>query len=315
MTNKKFTRERFVDFVETEQYDDIEYICEYAIHHRIIALIVGDAGIGKSLAARHFVNSQPLITANGRSPVLYVQLKQSDKTDRTVLNALVAAINGQPQRRDTAAVAMAEVRRLIQKYRIQEIIIDEAGYLEDSGLKAVLTLYDPGEGDDALIPVVLIITPDYKDKIERLPQLNSRIAQRLELSRLEKAVIGELILPNVSNESHITFSPEQADAKEIINELFTASGGTDQNAGAIFRDLVDILIASHTIIQESVEDNAFQMEMRQLFEEDPERFHLEYPGEEVPEGDPPEPMRFSVDVIRIAAAESKGRGVRRRRRV
>ncbi len=271
-------------FILTEQYLQLREICEYARRFRVLGLIYGEAGAGKTKAAQRYVREQPLITANGQSSVLYFQLAQSDKTDRAFLNALVAAITGLPQKNLTAAVAMAEAQRLLQKYRYVAIIVDEVGFLQESGLEAIRTLHD-----QTTLPIILITMPNLVDKLERYPQFYSRISQFLCFESLTKADIRHKVLPNVALRSHISFDPQQEDASEIVAALYKAAGGT-KGQRASFRDVVHILQQANELLQ-------IESERRAL--------------EDNPDEQPPM-SPFDAAFIDLAATFAKRRGTRAR---
>jgi DNA transposition AAA+ family ATPase len=120
-----------------------------------MVLVYRYAGAGKTLTALQFVSEQTIMIINGESPILYVHLSQSDKTDRAVYNKMVAVITNQMPRNDSASVAFVELVRLLKKYRYILIIIDEVRYLYDTGLEAIRTLHDTTK-----LPIVLIAMPE-----------------------------------------------------------------------------------------------------------------------------------------------------------
>ncbi len=278
---------KLLPFILTEQYCQLRETCDYVRRHRVLGLIYGDAGAGKTRAAQRYVRDQPLMTANGLSSVLYFQLAQSDKTDRSFLNALVAAMTGLPQKNLTAAVAMAEAQRLLHKYRFAAIIVDEVGFLQESGLEAVRTLHD-----QTRLPIILITMPNLVDKLERYPQFYSRISQFLCFESLTKVDIRRKVLPQVSARSHIQFDAQQPDAKEIVQALYAAAGGTTGRRPS-FRDLVHILEQANELLQIAIESRALYADRQDLTTL------------------PPLPA-FDVDLIQDAATFAKRRGTRMR---
>src|SRR6185503_5632594 len=109
--------EELVPFIVTRQFKQFQETCDFVRKRRKIGLAYGEAGAGKSSAARRYTAEQPPLAINGVSPVFYVELEQTDKTDRAFYNMLVGAILRQPPENVTAKVAASEAKRLLEKYQ------------------------------------------------------------------------------------------------------------------------------------------------------------------------------------------------------
>jgi DNA transposition AAA+ family ATPase len=204
-----------------------------------MALVWGEAGTGKSRAARQFVSSLPLNPANGQPPVLYVELEQNDKTDRALYNLLISAITGQPAGNLLAKPAGEEAKRLITKYRYDTIIFDEFGFLQDSGLEAVRTLWDKIQ-----LSMIFITMPDRIAKLQqpKYKQFYSRLARIERFDGLTRRQIMEDLLPRVAQDSYLSFESGQEDAEWVVNELYTVTGGN-------FREIMKVLDQANEIIR------------------------------------------------------------------
>jgi hypothetical protein len=282
MTLNRFN---LLPFVETEQFQDFTITCDYACAHQCVALVYGPAGAGKSVSGIRYRDAQPLITANGLSPILYFQLTPADKTDRAFYNSMVEAMTRHPDQHRSAAAALAESKRLLQKYRYEALIIDEVGFLLESGLEAVRTLHDQTN-----LPIILITMPQLIERLEQYPQFYSRIARFQEFGQLTQEQIRYAVLPGVSKQSHITFDAEQKDAEDLVASLYEGAGGVDDR-GASFRDIGHILATANDLIEESIQ-------LR-------DAFIAENPGKK-----PPKIELFNASLIRKAVARSKRRGKR-----
>lgn len=272
-------------YIETEQYLEFVDICEYVRRTRVMGMVYGGVGSGKTEAGRAFVAAQPLLAANGRPSTHRIHLRGSQKTDRILLNGIASSITGQPSHR-VADDAMEEVMRLITKYRIDLLIIDEIGYLQESALEALRTLHDPGYGQ-RFIPILLITMNDVKYKLQYDPKFEkfySRIGQFLAFRGPSKYQLKNDILPKATKESHIIFRSTQKDADEIIDTLFELAGGTEER-GANFRDIVDIL-----------------RQYQELFE----NARMARDSHDDPHESPPELPIFDKATLRIAAQYAKG---------
>lgn len=263
-------------FIKTIQYRKFAEVCCRAIDCRRMVLVYGYAGAGKTVTALQFVNEQTIMTINGESPILYVHLSQSDKTDRAVYNKIVSVITNQMPRNDSASVAFVELVRLLKKYRYILIIIDEVRYLYDTGLEAIRTLHDTTK-----LPIVLIAMPEDIYKVQKFKQVYSRIARRLPFENLTRQQIKQDVLPLVSEASHILFSPEQDDADEIVEALYVGA-----NQGT-FRDIVHILEEASDLIAKSMA-------------------YCEREATKGPKKKRLEPRYFDVDLVCDATMNTKG---------
>jgi len=83
---REITPENIPPFIEINQYLDFVVMCDFVRRYCYLGLLLGPAGVGKTVSAKRYRDEQPLMTANGKSPVLYFQLargvdcKQSAQT-------------------------------------------------------------------------------------------------------------------------------------------------------------------------------------------------------------------------------------------
>ena len=230
-----------VPFISTRQYKMFKATCDFIRARRKMGLTYGDAGAGKSSAARRYAREQPPMVANGLSPVFYLELEQTEKTDRALYNAFVATIRREPAENVTAKVASDEAKRLLDKYRYEFIIIDEFQFLQDSGLEAVRTLWDKTN-----IPILLITMTQFKGVLQKPKhkQLHSRIIRFLAFDQLDKKQLKKDLLSHIDVHSHITFDAEQNDADAIVDALFSTTRGN-------FREIMKVLDQANDLIDVS----------------------------------------------------------------
>lgn len=228
-----------VPFIATSQYKMFQATCNFIRARRKMGLIHGDAGAGKSSAARRYAREQPPMVANGLSPVFYIELEQTEKTDRALYNAFVATIRREPAANVTAKVAGDEAKRLLDKYQYEFIIIDEFQFLQDSGLEAVRTLWDKTH-----IPILLITMTYFKGVVQKPKhkQLHSRIIRFLPFDQLDKKQLKRDVLSHIDAHAHIVFDPDQADADTIVEALYTTTRGN-------FREIMKILDQANALIE------------------------------------------------------------------
>lgn len=267
------TTDELLPFVKTRQYRQFQETCDFVRKRRKIGLAYGDAGTGKSSAARRYATEQPPLAINGVSPVFYIELEQTDKTDRAFYNTLVGAILRQAPENVTAKVAASEAKRLLEKYQYDFIIIDEFHFLQDSGLEAVRTLWDKTG-----IPIMLITMTQFRSVLEKTKhlQLHSRIIRFLPFDRLDQKQIQRELLPRVATDAHIAFDPDQEDAAEIVSALLATTQGN-------FRKIMKVLDQANELIGLSIVDHEAHMNACR-------------------KGEAPPILSFDANVIREAAA-------------
>ena len=289
---EKITKHNIVPFIELDQYLDFVEMCEFAQTYCYLGLLLGPAGAGKTVSARRYRDEQPLMTANGRSPVLYFQLARGEESHKALYRRVIETITGSPYRnRLSAADLIGEIKRLFKRYGHSLIIIDEVGFLNNDGLEGARTIHD-----DLDIPVVFIaMDTDFKDRVETdLKAFYSRIADVREFGLLSYDTLKFKVLPQVSPASHLAYSPDQPDADEIAMELFEGAEGIrgeseDKEKGARFRDVQVLLVRCHDILDT-------QLRVREVWiAENPHKRALKLPV-------------FNAELVRQALKKSKMRG-------
>src|SRR2546423_1666683 len=114
MTTLTPATEKLLPFIVTRQCKKFWETMDFVWKRRGIGETHGEAGTGKTSVAKAYAAAQPPLAINGLSPVLYMELEQSDKTDRALYNTLVGAILRQPPENVTAKVAGNEAKRLLE---------------------------------------------------------------------------------------------------------------------------------------------------------------------------------------------------------
>lgn len=281
------TPENILPFIELDQYLDLVAMSEFVRRYRYMGLLSGPAGAGKTVSAKRYRDEQPLMTANGQSPVLYFQLARGEENHKAFYRRVIEAITKTPyQKRLSAADLIGEAKRVLRRYEYDLLIVDEIGNMNNDGLEGARTLHD-----ETGLPIIFVgMDNGFKDRIEtQLPQLYSRIAELLEFGLLSSQVLKDEVLPSVSSKSYLRFNRDQKDADEIVTELFTGAGGSDER-GARFRDVQVLLVRCHHIL---CERNA-------LIEENTASSHFKMPV-------------LSAEIMRQAVRKSKQRGKQKRR--
>lgn len=287
---RKITSENVLPFIEIDQYLDFVAMCDFVRRYCFLGLLLGPAGAGKTVSAKRYRDEQPLMTANGKSPVLYFQLARGEESHKALYRRVIETITGSLYRkRLSAADLISEIKRLFARYGFNLLIIDEVGFLNNDGLEGARTLHD-----ELKIPIIFIaMDTDFKDQVETdLKQFYSRVAEVLDYGLLTYDMLKLEVLPKISTESRLTFCPDQTDADEIVTELFTGAGG-DGDRGARFRDVQVLLIRCHDLLDT-------QLKAR-------ENFITRNPGKRAPKM-----PAFNAELVRQAVKKSKMRGTQSR---
>lgn len=287
---REITPQTILPFIELNQYLDFVALCDFVRRYCYLGLLLGPAGAGKTVSAKRYRDEQPLMTANGKSPILYFQLARGEENHKALYRRVIETITGSPYRkRLSAADLISEIKRLFARYGHILMIIDEVGFLNNDGLEGARTLHD-----EMRIPIVFIaMNTDFKDQVETdLEQFYSRIAEVLEFGLLSYDTLKSEVLPQVSPASHLTFSPDQPDADEIATELYAGAGG-NEDKGARFRDVQVLLVRCHDLLRT-------QLQAR-------EEWIAANPDKRTPKM----PV-FNAELVRKAVKKSKMRGTQNR---
>ena len=129
--------------------------------------IVGTSGVGKTMALKHFQQTNPA--------VWYCQFSKDTSTVYSILTEVATAVGiveipGRPNEVRRDIVAQIERRRGL-------LLCDEAQHLPPAGFEVIRSLHDR-----AGVGIVFAGHLDLADKIARLPQVNGRISAPLRIS-------------------------------------------------------------------------------------------------------------------------------------
>lgn len=165
-----------VKIVETDSLRKITNAISIAHAERDIALVVGDAGSGKTTAAKWYKEQNP-------RTCVYIQVVQG-MNRRALIHALAGALGLELYRISEQSLIRLVAEALNDRNMV--VILDEADYLKSEALEFSRRLvYDLGESG-----LILIGLPRLTSDIQKLRgdhrQLESRIGVYLPLSGLTK---------------------------------------------------------------------------------------------------------------------------------
>ena len=226
----------FLPFITTHSYTKFILACDYAIRERIICLVYGDNGAGKSWSVVEYIRSTVRMTENGRFPYLYINLSQSEKTDRAIYNMIVQSIRGDDKRYGSASDAKAAAFDLWHRYGFRALFVDDVVEIYRTGIEAIRTFHDRGPNYPR-IPIILTTIPSIEENLKtqsRYKAFFSRIGQFCSFNKLERNDIGYL-LQSLPPQKSLRFDESQEDGDKIIDALYKAAGGGEV-ARASFRD-------------------------------------------------------------------------------
>lgn len=170
--------------VLTEGHREALSNLQYAIAGRKgIALLVGEAGVGKTTVIRAALERQ-------RSQVTCVHLENPSLTREEFVEMLAARFDLSERARASKAALLLELEALLQQRRAlghaTVLVIDEAQSLSHELLEEVRLLANIETDDAKLMTLVIAGQPELAERLEdrRLRQLQQRIALRCELPAL-----------------------------------------------------------------------------------------------------------------------------------
>lgn len=174
-------------FVKTPTSGRIHTALETARFERSIALIYGSAGVGKSQAARYYLEQHhrpqfDSLPAPGGSAAVMIQASPANNTVMGTLESLAEAV-GSYANAHTKQALQKGILRSIEYKGIRLLIVDEAQYLEADALDALRFLNDDGRGlGIAYLGNAEVYTRIHgKSRAARFAHLSSRISMRVKL--------------------------------------------------------------------------------------------------------------------------------------
>lgn len=208
-------------FVMTKCATNVMLACAYAQSHGDIALIYGEAGLGKTVALSEYANSH--------DNVLYIQLNSCEKSPKGVCERVLEAM-GRPVYGVDRKLVNEIVGRLTSHPRL--LVLDEAQHLNQRALETLR-----GINDVTHTGLVLCGNPTVYDQMHGkrqayFAQLYSRIGIRRRATAPTKQEISSIF----------TQSPLNDECCELLHKLSIADGGL-RNAVQVY-NLAVVLAAT-----------------------------------------------------------------------
>jgi DNA transposition AAA+ family ATPase len=127
------------DFVRTPTAQAILTTLGYCQAESVMGLIVGDPGMGKTLAAEHFVEEDP-------KHRVYVRCWPGIATAQSLLVHLVEKISGYAQPGASPRVHYADLLTVLERgWDPRILVLDEAEHLETAAVEVLRALHDEAE--------------------------------------------------------------------------------------------------------------------------------------------------------------------------
>lgn len=169
-------------FAMTPTASSIHSLLHMCRHARVLGLVIGDPGVGKTEAA--------LAYGYRDRDVAYLKVTKSISSVRPFLKALCEALDcyvavdtRSPGDHERFKVVVDEMRRRTPSL----LIVDEAQNLENDALELVRDLYDESKAGIAMIANPHLSTrwarPNEKGKLYRFTQLQGRIGKTITIAR------------------------------------------------------------------------------------------------------------------------------------
>lgn len=181
---QKRTTKNLSDLVKTTDLQGVEFTCNEIIVASEMGVVYGKAGMGKTQAIKHFVNTHPEAILIETLPML---------SGKELLKQLLEGLGAI----DSQGTANELVRRAVAilKRTDRVLIIDEAENLTTNNLELIRRIHDFSK-----TPVVLVGTnaliQNLKGRQGELLQLSSRIMHQWEMQGLNKLDLKKLFGEN-----------------------------------------------------------------------------------------------------------------------
>lgn len=159
---------RVVEFVETAVAAEILEVCRYAHVHRDIGLVYGEAGMGKTVAARHY--------AREHRDAVYVRCDPSVRNPTAALSMLLQGLGRKARAVGLYALTRELVDALEGTGRV--LLLDEAQFLSHRSLEVMRTIHDQAEVGLVLIGNLDIWTQLHGHGHAAFAQIFSRVGIR-----------------------------------------------------------------------------------------------------------------------------------------
>ena len=173
------------EFIVTKEYKRFREFCNACYKEKYIGLCHGQAGVGKSMSAKHFsswdvidkdiqrsvpfrVGLEPSIDMRSHHTIIYTpEMINSPKSAKEDIGQLMHSFNRLKEKSLYKENIPIDVR--LDNY-VELIIIDEADRLQPATLEQIRAIYDKYS-----IALILIGMPGIEKRLVRFPQLYSRI--------------------------------------------------------------------------------------------------------------------------------------------
>jgi hypothetical protein len=236
-------------FVETDQYRAFADLCDMCLRHPSIVLVTGASGVGKSAAARQYASLHNPGDTEDASGVLYYELVQYEQSDRTLYNAIVAAITNEEPKNVGTSQALSEVTALLKQQQYRAIILDEANFLDHRGLDGVQTLHKKAGIS------IMLISHLFSAKLWNRVSTGRTITQHVTYQSLYPRQVKHTGLPEwTSVLPHITYTPDQQDADAIVQAICEVAGHSNGNSRELnLRRIVNVLHVANEWLERPAE--------------------------------------------------------------
>jgi general secretion pathway protein A len=202
----------------------------YAIASRKgVALLIGDAGTGKTTVIRAAIERQPSLTH-------CVHLHNPALTRTEFVEMLAAKFSLSERARTSKTTLLLELEQLLRRRRDAEettvLIVDEAQSLPSQLLEEVRLLTNIETNAEKLLSLVIAGQPELADRLnhESLRQLKQRIALRCELRALNEHESAVYVARRITAAGGV---PSEVFTLEAVKLIHQYSGGIPRTINVI----------------------------------------------------------------------------------
>lgn len=241
------------NFISTKEYNRFVEFAEACTSYRYIGLCFGEPGVGKSLAAYHYmkwddslcnenavdkVSPERQKTIENCKGIIFTapvyntpRIIQTDLTNRTFgYGRILSKVLGE-----------TDVHKIIigSRHSCPLVVIDEADRLTLGSLEEVRSLYD-----EYTFGLILIGMPGVEKKISRYSQLYSRIGFSHEFKKLTPDEM-KFIFPKIWAELGFTYDEKSFPDVEALNTIVRLTGGNFRLIDRMFSQTSRLIKINH----------------------------------------------------------------------
>lgn len=184
----------------------------------IMGLIIGDAGLGKTISIKVYLDGLESRLHTSLPSVIKVEVKPRS-TPKALSLDIVAALKDQSRGGNIYQVSDGAVEAIIRN-DLKCLFVDEGNRLDDDSFDVLRYIFDKSG-----CPIVVVGLPSIESVIDRHEKFKSRVGLRMEFLPLKHEEIQDVVLPNLVFRCW-QFDPEDEEDRSMGELICDRVGGS-----------------------------------------------------------------------------------------